>query len=371
MGLELLPEIKMARKVLQKHSLEVPFDIDNLVEKYAKIVYKHIPVDGVDGICLHLKTAGKTPTVIVNADSFRTRQKFTLAHELGHIIIPWHCGTFIDEIDENKIGSNTKYWELEKEANRFASELLMPFDWIFSLYKKNPDPEFLHSEICGYCGVSDIAASIRVRNAISEIEHLLIPTEWVLQLYNDYKDLARVQSEIVKGTRLSPKRVAEHMVQHLPGKVAFCIETNDIVIVCGSTRTTHSFHQWEGAEFIKAPYQYFQSYSVSRLYNVNTHWWVLDNSFDIPDDSRSWREILGQIASEISPSHGVERFKTTVNAQLSGAYGNWPRRNPGKGVEKFIEDSIQRFNNPDYIDFIQHPDFLSFIKKRSEALFSK
>lgn len=92
MGLVQFPEIKMARKVIQKHSLKVPFDLDSVVIQYAKIIYKPIPVDGVDGICLHLKTAGKTPTVIVNANSTRTRQKFTLAHELGHIIIPWHYG---------------------------------------------------------------------------------------------------------------------------------------------------------------------------------------------------------------------------------------------------------------------------------------
>lgn len=85
--------------------------------QYAIIIYKSIPVDGVDGVCLNLKTADKTPTVIVNADSARTRQKFTLAHELGHIIIPWHLGTFIDKVDESNGTSNTEYWVIEREAN--------------------------------------------------------------------------------------------------------------------------------------------------------------------------------------------------------------------------------------------------------------
>lgn len=112
MRLAQLPEIKMARKIIKRHSLKVPFDLDGLVEQYAIIIYKSIPVDSVDGVCLHLKTAGKTPTVIVNADSVRTRQNFTLAHELGHIIIPWHLGTFIDKVDENNVTSNTEYWVL-------------------------------------------------------------------------------------------------------------------------------------------------------------------------------------------------------------------------------------------------------------------
>ena len=136
------PEIKMAQKIIKRHSLKIPFDLDSLVKKYATVIYKSISVDGVDGVCLHLKTAGKTPTVIVNMDSARTRQKFTLAHELGHIIIPWHLGTFIDKVDENNVNSNMEYWVLEREANRFASELLMPFDWIYSLYQTNSDPHF-------------------------------------------------------------------------------------------------------------------------------------------------------------------------------------------------------------------------------------
>jgi len=161
---------------------------------------------------LHLKTAGKTPTVIVNADSARPRQKFTLAHELGHIIIPWHLGTFIDKVDENNVTSNTEYWVLEREANRFASEVLMPFDWIYSLYQENPDPHFLHWQIGAHCGVSDMAASIRIGKAIEEIEHILMPTDLILQLYRNLDDLAEVQNEIVNRTKLSPRRVAQQMV---------------------------------------------------------------------------------------------------------------------------------------------------------------
>jgi len=233
MGLELLPVIKMARKIIQKHSLSVPFNLDELVKQYAQIIYKQIPVDGVDGVCLNLKASRKTPTVIINSYSSRSRQKFTLAHELGHIIIPWHTGTFIDDINEDSPIPNTLYWQLEKEANRFASELLVPFEWIYSLYKNNSNPEFLHSQICEQCGVSEAAASIRLHTAILEIESLLIPSKWALQLYEKHNDLSLVQKLIVEKTMLHPKRVAYHMVQHLPGQIAYCIESEETVYGCG------------------------------------------------------------------------------------------------------------------------------------------
>lgn len=158
------------------------------------------------------------------------------------------------------------------------------------------------------------------------------------------------------------------MVQHISGKVSFCIERSDIVIGCGSTtRNAHSFFQMTGEKFEKAPYTYFQRYSIYRADDGNTHWWVLDNHFDIPSDGRGWRDILEKIANDIAPAQGVIQFKTTVNAKLSGAHGNWRRKNPGAGLEKFIEDAVLRFNNPEYAAFMQHPDFLAFIKRRCES----
>lgn len=126
MGLINHPEIKIARKILALHKLTVPFDLDELVSKYSEVIYKTIPISGVDGICMNLKCPGKKTKVIVNTSTSVNRQRFTLAHELGHIIIPWHLGTIIDDLNINK--TNSKYWNLETEANRFASELLMPFE---------------------------------------------------------------------------------------------------------------------------------------------------------------------------------------------------------------------------------------------------
>ena len=65
-------------------------------------------------------------TISVNKSESARRQHFTLAHEIGHVRL--HAGESI--IDYRKNIDNpqtTKEWE----ANRFASELLMPSDLFY------------------------------------------------------------------------------------------------------------------------------------------------------------------------------------------------------------------------------------------------
>jgi Zn-dependent peptidase ImmA (M78 family)/transcriptional regulator with XRE-family HTH domain len=63
-----------------------------------------VPVDAVSG-CL----PGEDPVVLLNVGTPADRQRFTLAHELGHMVM--HPVPHPDQ---------------EKQANRFAAELLMP-----------------------------------------------------------------------------------------------------------------------------------------------------------------------------------------------------------------------------------------------------
>lgn len=94
---------------------------------YSKLA--NIKKCSIDKISAELKTKdGVTHKInekylIIYNDTILTeeRQRFTLAHELGHII----CGHF--ELEEDLIHlPDYKHEILEKEANAFASELLAP-----------------------------------------------------------------------------------------------------------------------------------------------------------------------------------------------------------------------------------------------------
>lgn len=73
------------------------------------------------------------PEIVVNANDSLPRQRFTMAHEFGHIIMHWDWldnqtdGLASDnyEVLFRKIGFNTENLK-EIQANEFAAELLLP-----------------------------------------------------------------------------------------------------------------------------------------------------------------------------------------------------------------------------------------------------
>jgi len=373
MGINLSPEGRMARKIIAKHKLTVPFDLDKLVHTYAKVYYKTIPIEGVDGVCIDLKKPGKSPTVIVNDSTPKTRQKFTLAHELGHIIIPWHLGTIVDDIDEANTGSlkNNQYWKIEAEANRFASELLMPIEFIYKEFQRNPDPEKLIQKIKSQCGVSEMAARIRFQWAISEISEMLMPEDQIKTLFDEFSDIKDIQSVLMRTTPFNSLHIARHMVKYLPGKIAFVVEENNVVKGCGGTEITQINYQFEGQDFQPESYLHYSKYDIHKDKNEKTHWWSLDVKFEIPEDARDWREILNNITNDLDPQEGAQKFKQVINGKLAGLNSQRKEKNRYANFDVFLEEVIHRFNDERYGEIVAHPDFLVFVKKRSEDLFGK
>lgn len=371
MGLKLTPEIKMARRLHKKHSLIIPVDLNNLISEYAQLIYKSIPIDGVDGVCINLKHPKKKTKIVVNNTSSNNRQRFTLAHELGHIIIPWHLGTIIDDIDnkETKSGCDNPYWINEREANRFASELLMPFDWLYARFLENNNLNELISFTCKNCVVSEDAARIRVGRFWDEEIDYLLPSTLIQEEYKRLQNLKFVHKSLVEIVPFHPLYVARQMTNYLKGKIAFCVEEEGIVIGCGSTYGTRSFYQMEGSKFISNPYPNYKSRYTYIYLGTKTHWWDLNINFETLEDHRSWQEILETIAHDLASDEGVVKFKRSLNGKLSGINGNWRKKYPEKDVEDFINEIMHRFNNIEDSHFFNHPDFAKFIRKRSIALF--
>ena len=134
----MLPEVRLAQRLVERRGLCPPVDVEGILREYAIVEDVTFPVR-IDGLCLDLKPIGKKPTVLVSKSSYPTRRRFTLAHELGHVLIPWHLGNIIDEIDATD-HLEDNYYATEAEANRFASELLMPTKWVKEqfLFCENP-----------------------------------------------------------------------------------------------------------------------------------------------------------------------------------------------------------------------------------------
>ena len=120
----------MAKKVLKDHKLsEVPTDLPVI---FKNLGLKYIELNDADDIdCAIMEIKGKPAIAVLNKARPLQRQRFTLAHELGHIFLK-HTRRDIydsDEIREN--GNNLiskKKPPQETEADIFASELLIPYD---------------------------------------------------------------------------------------------------------------------------------------------------------------------------------------------------------------------------------------------------
>ncbi len=116
---ELSPEeaAGKARECLKLKEDEVITDICGLVESAGiKLHFMSIELDNFFGFSVDDKDLGAA--IVVNShDSIPTERKiFTIAHELGHIIM--HPGSFNDEDEEINVQ--------EDEANIFASHFIMP-----------------------------------------------------------------------------------------------------------------------------------------------------------------------------------------------------------------------------------------------------
>lgn len=96
---------------------------------------------------------GKATIAYSNSQS-RQRQRFTIAHELGHFLLhksDKEDTVFIDKDFIIKYRSNKAYSELEmrqeQEANTFAASLLMPKDLVFMELHKAESRQLSESDL--------------------------------------------------------------------------------------------------------------------------------------------------------------------------------------------------------------------------------
>jgi len=88
----------------------------------------------VSGFLLELETG---PVIGVNESQFsKGRQRFTIAHELGHYLLRHHDHFHIDVASALAHGEAANYdWRDERAANEFAAELLMPAPMVVAAAK--------------------------------------------------------------------------------------------------------------------------------------------------------------------------------------------------------------------------------------------
>lgn len=110
-----------------------PINVRALAERLGAIVVEE-PLEDADFSGFLYTTRTSPPVIGVNSTHPPTRKRFTMAHELGHLILHPKDGIHMDEAviqrRDEKASEGTNDEEIE--ANRFAAELLMPRDFLES-----------------------------------------------------------------------------------------------------------------------------------------------------------------------------------------------------------------------------------------------
>lgn len=131
-----------------------PVDVARIAEGMGVRVEYSFLRDGVSGMIR--SRPPEVPVIYVDASENEARQRFTIAHELGHYVERINQGqsdfAFIDE-------RGTKYDLHEFYADEFAGNMLMPEDEIQRLQRDQRS----NVEMAAHFGVSPAAMTTRLK----------------------------------------------------------------------------------------------------------------------------------------------------------------------------------------------------------------
>lgn len=159
-----MTRLRPAELLLQDLGITEPREID--LEAIAWTQGVHVRYRPLDGCEARIIGCGDRAIITVNDRSSARRQRFSIGHELGHW--KWHRGRILvcraDEID----GGDSRRPQIERAADSFAADLLMPGFLLRPICTSFPKLTFKTvSAIADAFDVSLTAAAIR----LVEIEH--------------------------------------------------------------------------------------------------------------------------------------------------------------------------------------------------------
>ncbi|MBK8208686.1 MAG: ImmA/IrrE family metallo-endopeptidase [Rhodospirillales bacterium] len=126
------PEALAAAILRQVPDMPLPVPVEDIARQLDITEIRRIETEGFEGglIAWDDRSDG---VILVNRSGSRQRQRFTIGHELGHFLNPWHkpkdaqgfrCTSRDMRVSSAQPGDRAV--QMEVEANIFAAELLMP-----------------------------------------------------------------------------------------------------------------------------------------------------------------------------------------------------------------------------------------------------
>lgn len=161
--------------LLNENVKELPIDVVSLCYQMGIRVQHYTPTDQNDGYSTVFLGMAR---IFVSQECSPERQRFTIAHELGHILLG-HVGE--QQLVNREPSSKDN--PVEQEANVFASRLLAPSCVLWALNARTPE------EIADLCRISQQAASYRAeRMAILYNRNKFLTSPLERKVYDQFAD---------------------------------------------------------------------------------------------------------------------------------------------------------------------------------------
>lgn len=115
-----LDPVRVARQVRKLYRLSVPVDPERLARNLGILVLSAEFSEQLSGVLVPETYGNETRyLILVNSRHRRTRRRFSIAHELGHFFLHRGLQPAFTHLGKSQ-------GRLEREADLFAAELLMP-----------------------------------------------------------------------------------------------------------------------------------------------------------------------------------------------------------------------------------------------------
>jgi len=157
----MLSKLELTQKIgeLLDDDILYPIEVIKIANRLGYRVFALENSNGIAGKVCH-----KDKIIYINPSDNPQRQRFTIAHEIGHIVLHQRTNHEHHRVSDDMIDTELNIYSddvEEIEANRFAAMLLMP-DLAFKRAWSRFDGQI--SQIANYFNVSKLAASIRANN---------------------------------------------------------------------------------------------------------------------------------------------------------------------------------------------------------------
>lgn len=167
--------------------------------------------------------------ILINKDRHESRKRYTIAHELGHYVHPFHRANSPDgfrckksDLAVTKAKPNDPHSRMEQQANEFAAELLMPERAVASFVRDNGEADLSHIlELARRHDVSREAAARRYIPRIGDPAAIIFSNGGVVRYARLNESFPKLS--VCRGDQVPPQSVSALSTADI-GEVTGCVE---------------------------------------------------------------------------------------------------------------------------------------------------